>query len=71
MNNHWFSKGGLISESFSFWLKSPKKIPNHSPVQTRFGTNIWRFEPVVWKHSEIKPHLASLLEIEKSNVKKN
>ena len=25
------SKGGLISESFSLWLKSPKKGPNHSP----------------------------------------
>ena len=23
------TKGGLISESFSLWLKSPKKVPNH------------------------------------------
>ena len=27
-----FGKGGLISKSFSFWLKSPKKrVPNHAP----------------------------------------
>ena len=24
-------KGGLILESFSTWLKSPKKVPNHDP----------------------------------------
>jgi len=26
---HAFPKGGLISESFSLWLKSPKRVPNH------------------------------------------
>ena len=25
------SKGGLISERFSLWLNSPKKVPNHDP----------------------------------------
>ena len=25
------TKGGVISESFSIWLKSPKKVPNHDP----------------------------------------
>ena len=24
-------KGGLISESFSLWLKSPKMVSNHAP----------------------------------------
>ena len=53
-------KGGLISESFLLWLKSPKKVPNHSldsvctiHLKRRyseewFGT-FWRFET--------KPHL--------------
>ena len=25
------TKSGLISESLSLWLKSTKKVPNHSP----------------------------------------
>ena len=30
-------KGGLISESFSLWLKSPKKkVPNHYPEHLFF-----------------------------------
>jgi hypothetical protein len=29
-------KGGLISESFSLWLKSPKKVPNYSPEHLHF-----------------------------------
>jgi hypothetical protein len=29
------SKGGLISESFSLWLKSPKKVSNHDPPKQR------------------------------------
>ena len=29
-------KGGLISEFLSLWLKSPKKVPNHSPVHLLF-----------------------------------
>ena len=31
MNNHWFSKGGLISESFSIWLKSPNMFAKSHP----------------------------------------
>ena len=30
------TKGGLISESFSFWLKSPKKVPNLHPEHLLF-----------------------------------
>ena len=30
-SNYYFTKGGWISESFSVWLKSKKKVPNHSP----------------------------------------
>ena len=30
------TKGGLISESFSLWLKSPKKLPNHYPEHLLF-----------------------------------
>ena len=33
-------KGGLISESFSCWLKSTKKIPNRAPKHYLF---FWRF----------------------------
>ena len=29
-------KGGLISENFTLWLQSPKKVPNHSPQQLLF-----------------------------------
>ena len=29
-------KGGLISESFSLWLKSKKKVPNHAPEHCIF-----------------------------------
>ena len=35
-----FCKGSLISESFSLWLKSQKKMPNHS---TALST--WRKDP--------------------------
>ena len=28
-------KGGIISESFSHWLKSPRKLPNHDPEHYR------------------------------------
>ena len=33
---HEYSKGGLISERFSFWLKSLKKVPNHEHVLYRW-----------------------------------
>ena len=48
------SKGDLISESFSLWLKSPKKGPNHSPEHYQFKEKMlrrviwhlfWRFKP--------------------------
>ena len=32
-------KGGLISESFSLWLKSPKNVPNHYPKHHFFTLN--------------------------------
>ena len=32
-------KGGLISESFSLWLKSPKNAPNHYPKHHFFNLN--------------------------------
>ena len=36
-------KGGLISESFSLWLKSPKKkVTTHSPEHILFKL-IWNF----------------------------
>ena len=42
-------KGEFISESFSFGIKSPMKVPNHSlehvPFTLWFGNLIWRFEP--------------------------
>ena len=31
-NNQNAAKESLISESFSIWLKSPKKVPNHDPL---------------------------------------
>ena len=47
-----FCKGGLISESFSLWLKSSnKKLPNHSPEHYQPEEKMlrrvifWRFEP--------------------------
>ena len=56
-------EGGLISESFSLLLKSPKEMPNHSPEHyppiektwslEGFGTFCLRFE----KPCEIKPPL--------------
>ena len=30
------AKGGLISESFSFWLKSQKRVPNYNPEHLFF-----------------------------------
>ena len=33
---HEYSKGGLISERFSFWLKISKKVPNHEHVLYRW-----------------------------------
>jgi hypothetical protein len=43
------SKGGLISESFSLWLKSPSKDAKSfsSAISHwyKFGIFIWRFEP--------------------------
>ena len=43
-------KGGLISESFSLWLKSPrKKVPNLDPElyppKEIVLRGFWRFEP--------------------------
>jgi hypothetical protein len=41
-----FTKGGLISESFSLWLKSPKKgvknYPEHYPLKE------WMLRIVIW-----------------------
>ena len=39
-------KGGMISESFSVWLKYPKKVPNHysehyPPKETMLKIVIW------------------------------
>ena len=43
------SKGGLISERFSLWLKSPNKDAKSLSCAIshwcKFGTFIWRFEP--------------------------
>ena len=59
-------KGGLISESFSLWLKSPKYVPNHYPVHLLFRwivfrIMIWHLFLKIWakveKLSEMKPHL--------------
>ena len=62
----YIPKGGLISKSFSFWLKSPKKVPDHNPEHLLFRWIVlkimfWhpfflRLEPK-WKLSEIKPTL--------------
>ena len=45
----WDSKGGLISERFSLWLKSPKKVPNHSwehyPPKQKIIFILWKLEP--------------------------
>ena len=39
---HAFPKGGLISESFSLWLKSPKRVPNHSSEHFFYLTKFLR-----------------------------
>ena len=37
------SKGGLISESFSLWLQSPKKVPSHSAEQLVYRWIVWQY----------------------------
>ena len=32
INDQEYYKDGLITESFSLWLKSQKKVPNHDPA---------------------------------------
>ena len=32
-------KGGLISETFLYWLHPPKNVPNHYPEHLFFGGN--------------------------------
>ena len=53
------SKGSIISESFSFWLKPPKKVPDHDTEHlfqggywsgSWFGSFVLTFEPK-WKTS--------------------
>jgi hypothetical protein len=46
-------KGGLISKSFSFWLKSPKKgakiYPEHySPIEKMLKIVIWNLLGEIW-----------------------
>ena len=36
------AKGGLISESFSFWLKSQKRVPNYNPEHLFFKQIVLR-----------------------------
>ena len=55
-------EGGLISESFSRWLKSTKKLPNHAPKHYLFRRILLRgffFGDLcqIEKLSEIKPPL--------------
>ena len=68
--------GGLVSESFSMWLKPPKKVPNHYTVVSSTYPDHLLFRwivlrTVIWhlffgdlsqieKLSEIKPPLACL-----------
>ena len=60
-------KGGFIAESFSFWLKSPKKAPNHSPESSPKKKMFSNLAPFFGdlsqseKLSEIKPPLARVL----------
>ena len=62
------SKGGLITEKLSLWLKSKSKVPNHSPQHLLFRWIVLRIvicHLLFWdlnqseKRSEIKPPLAS------------
>ena len=60
------TKGGLISESFSLWLQSPKKEPNHHPKYPIFSWIvlkaiilhlILKIGAKVKKNSDFKPPL--------------
>ena len=58
-------KGGLISESFSIWLKSHKNLPNHYPEQLLFRwivlkIVIWHFFWEIWTKLKIFPRLSHL-----------
>ena len=56
------NKGGLISERFSIWLKSPQTVPNHSTEHLLFRWS--QLAPIFGdlsqseQLSEIKPPLA-------------
>ena len=61
------NKDDLISESFSPWLKCPKKVPNYSPEHLLYKCMVlraviwpkkWRFDSK-WVTFEIKPPLES------------
>ena len=52
------SKGGLISESLSFCLKSPKKVPNHklSNFQKILVVVIWHLFLEIWANCPVNLH---------------
>ena len=50
------TKSGLISESLSLWLKSPKKVPNHSPEH---------YPPKKAQESELTPFFGDMSQRDK------
>ena len=40
------AKGGLVSESISLWLKSPKRVSNYSPEHLLFRWIV--LKDVIW-----------------------
>ena len=62
------SKDGLISDGFSLWLKSPKKVPNPECAQDRDLAPFFLSKSEK-KNLEIKPLLVNLQIIQPKNHK--